>query len=93
MNPERAAVEIRGELEAALEDWGGTAEPARVRSVEAPPDLGSDRYFRVTLSASAAHDQVVKLPAALAMGYLADEEAAVDEFKLWVAELWERLAR
>ncbi len=37
-------------------------------------------------------DRIVELPVPLAMGYLADEEAAVDEFKVWAARLWERFA-
>lgn len=90
MNPIEAALELHGELEAALEDEGA-GERARVLAVRPPPDLGADRAFHVTLALPGSPDRTVDLPAALAMGYLADEEAAVDEWKTWVVELVGRL--
>jgi hypothetical protein len=90
MEPVEAAVELQGELEAALEDEGAGAD-ARVLAVRPPPDLGADRVFRIMLALPGSRDQTVDLPVPLAMGYLADEEAAVNEWKSWVVELVERL--
>lgn len=89
MNPIEAALELHGELEAALADEG--AGVARVLAVRPPPDLGADRVFHITLALPGSRDHTVDLPVALAMGYLADEEAAVDEWKTWVVELVGRL--
>lgn len=86
MSPEEAAVVLCGEIEAALAAVGGSASAVQLRSVEPPVDLGADRCFRVVIESRDGR-VAVDLPAGLAMAYLADEEAAVDEFKTWVAGL------
>lgn len=92
MSPDEAAEELRGELEAALDDSGMAPRGARVAEVAAPRDLGADRVFRIAVLDAKARTHTAMLPVPLAMGYLADEEAAVDEWKAWVAELSARLA-
>jgi hypothetical protein len=84
VSPEEAAIALREEIEAALAE--APAPRGRLRSVEPPADLGADTCFRITLEARGA-GLVVELPTGLAMAYLADEEAAVDEFKKWLADL------
>jgi hypothetical protein len=90
MEPVEAALELQGELESALEDESAGAV-IRVLAVRPPPDLGADRVFRVILALPGSRDWTVDLPVPLAMGYLADEEAAVNEWKGWVLELVARL--
>jgi hypothetical protein len=55
----------------------------RACAVEAPSDLGADLCFRIRLEMGEGLMEC-ELPAGLAMAYLADEEAAVDEFKRWL---------
>lgn len=93
MDPDRAAAAIGGELQATLDDPETGLTRAQVRSVAAPADLGADRTFLITLSIPGSRDHVAELPVPLAIGYLADEEAAVDEWKGWVADLSRRLSR
>ena len=86
MTPLEAAEELREELEEALSDIGGDSD-VRVLSVDPPDDFGPDTTFRVTIElggSSAPHE----LSTGLAIAFLADEEAAVDEFKRWVWEMW-----
>lgn len=78
-------MELHGELAAALDEERG-GEAVHVVAVRPPSDLGADRVFRVTLAVSDSHERTVDLPVPLAMGYLADEEAAVDEWKRWVLD-------
>lgn len=92
MDPQRAADAIGEELETALQDEEIGLSGAHVRSVTAPADLGADRTFRIVIAMPGSPDHNVRLPVPLAMGYLADEEAAVDEWKTWVAALARRLA-
>lgn len=90
MTPEELARSLRDELEEALAEAGG-ATPVEVASITAPPDLGADRYFIISLCFGAGAALEIALPVPLAAGYLADEESAVDEWKRWVAELATRL--
>ncbi len=85
MTPGEAADELREEIEAALVGIG-RASAVRVQSVEPPEDLGADTCFQVTI-VSERGSGAFDLPTGLAMAYLADEEAAVDEFKLWLQSL------
>ena len=80
MLPEEVAVALREEIEMGLGDLG---VEVRVVAVEAPADLGADGCFRVRLETEAGLIER-ELPSGLAVAYLADEEAAVDEFKLWL---------
>ncbi len=94
MNPREAAERIREELTEALAEAVAHGSDLVVRHVSAPPDLGADRHFEITLSSRRDPRRTLRvdLPASLAMGYLADEEAAVDEWRRWVQSLRERFA-
>jgi hypothetical protein len=80
LSPEEAAVALREEIEEGLADLGAEV---RACAVEAPSDLGADLCFRIRLEMGEGLMEC-ELPAGLAMAYLADEEAAVDEFKRWL---------
>ncbi|UCC71213.1 MAG: hypothetical protein JSV86_12560 [Gemmatimonadota bacterium] len=90
MHPDEAASQLREELEDALADLAEGRVEGPVRAVLPPPDLGPDTSFSVELSTGSQLTRV-SLPTGLAMAYLADEEAAVDEWKCWVAALRERV--
>ena len=81
------------ELVEALADLSDDAAAARVESVTPPPRLEAGASFRVRLAPASGPGFETDLPANLAIGYLADEEAAVDEFRHWLHELWQRLNR
>lgn len=92
MTPEEAARELEEELEAALLDL----EPDRgftVQVLEVPGDLGADTHFVVRVGTTGAAATELRAPTPLVMGYLADEEAAVDEWRHWVHGLAERLSK
>jgi hypothetical protein len=91
MTPQEAAQALREELDEALADLGGSGARASVLAVQPPAQLGPDSSFRVAVRASRARTVEVMLPSNLAIGYLADEEAAVDEWRHWVGELWKQL--
>ncbi len=91
MTPKEAAQLLRDELEAALTDLAGESSTHRVAHVLPPEDLSADTCFRITLLSEAGSAEL-ELSTRLAMGYLADEEAAVDEWRHWVHEVWDRLA-
>jgi len=81
------------ELAETLSDMPDDAPAVRVESVTPPPILEAGACFRVKLSPDPEHSLDVDLPVNLAIGYLADEEAAVDEFRHWLHDLWQRLNR
>jgi hypothetical protein len=91
MDRERLARGLREELDEALADLSDRVGAVRVESVTPPPDLEAGTSFRVRLSPAVGPQVDVDLPSNLAIGYLADEEAAVDEFRLWLNELFVRL--
>lgn len=85
--------EIQAALEAALEDYGiEDAEPTRIRVHDPEPEEAPGRSFVVTVRYR-GRELRAELPVGLANAYLADEEAAVDEFKRWTAEWAGRLGR
>lgn len=90
MTPEELAQSLREELEEALAEAIGV-KPVAVIGIAAPPDLGPDRSFIISLRFGRGAPLEIALPVPLAAGYLADEESAVDEWKRWVAELAVRL--
>ena len=92
MTPEEVADELRGELEASLADSLGEARHLRVRQIRPPSDLGVDRAFVVLLEGDDGRQREFSLPAGLATAYLADEEAAVDEWRAWVDTVSEVLS-
>jgi hypothetical protein len=90
MLPHEAALLLQAELQQALADLSESAGEAHIRDVRPPPDLGPGTAFRVSAASGSCRVEL-ELPSGLAVAYLADEEAAVDEWKHWVAALVERL--
>jgi hypothetical protein len=91
MNPEAAAHLLREELEDALADPGDGPAKAVALTINPPADLAPDTSFRIRASLG-TNSVDTELPTGLAIAYLADEEAAVDEWKSWVARLRQRLS-
>jgi hypothetical protein len=91
MTPQEAAQLLHEELDETLADLAGSNEGASVLAVHPPAQISPTSSFRVAVRAGAARTIEIMLPSNLAIGYLADEEAAVDEWRHWVSELWERL--
>jgi hypothetical protein len=89
MTPQDIAFQILEELEDALIDFDG-AEGLHVRGVSPPDDLAADTFFVVTVSGKEREPTEIELPTPLAIAYLADEEAAVDEWRLWVRAVAQR---
>ena len=86
MTPEEAARALHEELDAAFADPTLVGASPRILSILAPEDLAADRTFAVTLQLGDADPVTLHLPAGLAIAYLADEEAAVDEWRRWVSD-------
>lgn len=92
MTPEEAAHELEEELEAALADLAPAGPRVEVRVVHRPIDLGPEASFRLTVRPATGRPAIViEVPVTLVIGYLADEEAAVDEWRRWVRDLRQRL--
>ena len=91
MSPDDAARLLQEELEDALAQEPAGPPATLALAVRPPPDLAPDTCFRVRASLGPLTVES-DLPTGLAIAYLADEEAAVDEFKSWVAELRQRLS-
>lgn len=83
------AEEIQAALEMALEDYAGAEQPIYVRVDDPEPEEAPGSFFVIVRTGDAQVQ--TRLPVALASAYLADEEAAVDEFKRWMRELLARL--
>lgn len=86
MELKEAARALQAEIDAALEDFDALGPETRVLSVSPPADAGPDTRFMVTVRI-AGDRRRAELPTGLALAYLADEEAAVDEWKRWVDRL------
>lgn len=95
MTPQELALEIKEELAEALADTA-LSERWSVIDVVPPTLLDADSHLSVILATTdgAADGTIAEmaLPSSLAIGYLADEEAAVDEWRLWIEEIAKRLA-
>jgi hypothetical protein len=91
MTPKDIAFQILEELEDAFSDLDG-AEGLHVQGVDPPNDLAPDTFFVVTVAGRGREPHEIELPTTLAIGYLADEEAAVDEWRLWVRAVAQRHA-
>jgi hypothetical protein len=91
MDPDVAARLLGEELEDALADLSHGQAAPRLLAVRPPPDLGPSTAFEITLLSGSRRYETT-LATGLAMAYLADEEAAVDEWKRWVMRLFERLS-
>ncbi|NIR45688.1 MAG: hypothetical protein GWN99_14910 [Gemmatimonadetes bacterium] len=86
MEASEAARALHDEIAASLDDEGEASSRLAVVSVEPPAHLGPDTHFTVTVERESVRRRM-ELPTGLAMAYLADEEAAVDEWKSWVSRL------
>lgn len=91
MTPQQLAIDVKEELADALADLGLTGRWS-VLDVVPPTTLDPDSSLTITLASAAGTVVEVPLPSSLAIGYLADEEAAVDEWRLWIQEIATRLA-
>ena len=90
MNPHDLAHLIDAELHAALSDPDEGLSERLVLQIEPPCELTPEAVLRIS-AATGSRRVRIGLPASLALAYLADEEAAVDEWKTWVAQLRRRL--
>jgi hypothetical protein len=90
MTPQELAAALQDELQDALTDLTND-ESLYVNSVIPPADLEAASSLLVTVTSDAGKSLALELPSTLAIGYLADEEAAVDEWKAWVSRLCQRL--
>lgn len=90
MTPQEVASDIHEELADALADL---ELPRRLSVIEVvPPDrLDAETYLHITLANADGTTARLELPGSLAVGYLAGEEAAVDEWRLWVRAVAARL--
>jgi hypothetical protein len=91
MGPRELAEALKEELADALADTEGGAAPPAVEAVEPPQEIRADAVFHVIVRAAGGAALRVDLPANLAVSYLADEEAAVDEWRRWVRDLLQRI--
>ncbi len=91
MTPHELAEQIRDELTEALSDLE-LPQPLQVLDVVPPALLDAETSLSVTIAGSAGKPVQLALPSSLAIGYLADEEAAVDEWRIWVQEIVNRVA-
>ncbi len=90
MTPQELADRLREELQDAFAQPPG-ASAARIDSVLPPQELAPGTSMHITATNASGEAVEIELPTTLAIGYLADEEAAVDEWKIWLAELVRRL--
>jgi hypothetical protein len=91
MKPQELAQQIMEELAVALTDL---EPPQHLQVVDIiPPDLlDAETFLSVVIADSRGKTAELTLPSSLALGYLADEEAAVDEWRIWVQEIAARLS-
>jgi len=90
MNPDLAARLLHEELDDALAELSHGEATAYSLAVRPPADLAADTAFRIRVSRGPLVLETA-MSTGLAVAYLADEEAAVDEWKRWVASLRQRL--
>jgi len=91
MTPHELAKLIKDELAEALSDLEPT-QPLQVLDVVPPALLDAETSLSITIADTAGKLVELALPSSLAIGYLADEEAAVDEWRIWVQVIVSRLA-
>lgn len=91
MTPQELALNVKDELVEAIADLE-LSRPLSVVDVVPPPRLDADTYLSVILATADGTAEQIALPSSLAVGYLADEEAAVDEWRLWIHEIAARYA-
>ena len=91
MTNEEMSRALTEELAQAFEDLADELTVPRVCSVTPPAELTSTASFQVHLATGDGTRAEVAIPVNLVIGYLADEEAAVDEWRHWVHEVASRL--
>jgi hypothetical protein len=91
VNPDLAARLLHEELDDAFADPSDGQATEYSLAVRPPADLAADTAFRIRVSRGPLVLET-DLPTGLAVAYLADEEAAVDEWKRWLADLRQRLS-
>ncbi|UCF20075.1 MAG: hypothetical protein JSU87_01300 [Gemmatimonadota bacterium] len=90
MGPEEAAQLLAEEIEECLAELAGATAAPGVE-IQPPRELRADRSFWLSVYPGIGAAFEFELPVNLALGYLADEEAAVDEWRLWLHTLWQRV--
>ena len=91
MTPQELAQQIKEELADALTDIE-LPQSLQVLDITPPDLLDAETSLCVTIAGIGGKTAELALPSSLAIGYLADEEAAVDEWRLWVLEIVARFA-
>lgn len=91
MTPEELAQHVREELEDAFADLQ-LPQPLEVLDIVPPRLLDAESVLSVVIAQRAGPVVHLGLPSSLAIGYLADEEAAVDEWRLWVHDIVARFS-
>lgn len=86
MTPHELAQNVKDELAEAIADLE-LPRPLSVVDVVPPTRLDADTYLSVILATADGTAAEIALSSSLAVGYLADEEAAVDEWRLWIHDL------
>lgn len=88
---ERLLAALREELEESLNDLADRPGEVTIEATASARDLEAGGSIAVSASWRTGRRREFQLPANLAIGYLADEEAAVDEWRHWVHNVWEDL--
>lgn len=79
------------EIEASLDDLSDRPGEVEVEATASGQDIEAGGTIAVSATWRAGGARHFQLPANLAIGYLADEEAAVDEWRHWVHDVWSDL--
>lgn len=82
---------LREELQASLNDLAERPGEIRVEATASVQGIEAGGTIVVSATSRAGGSRRFQLPANLAIGYLADEEAAVDEWRHWVHQVWKDL--
>jgi hypothetical protein len=86
MTPQELVQQIKDELADALNDLD-LSRRLQVLDIAPPAQLDAETSLTVTIAATGGRIAELALPTSLAIGYLADEEAAVDEWRHWVQDI------
>ncbi|HEX9638376.1 MAG TPA: hypothetical protein VGB99_12620 [Acidobacteriota bacterium] len=85
------AAELREALAEELRDLLGEGWSGTVRVEEPERGAAAGEAFRISIAQADRRTLEAELPCGLALGYLGDEENAVDVWKSWTEELAERI--
>ncbi|MGD8698323.1 MAG: hypothetical protein PVJ43_03470 [Gemmatimonadales bacterium] len=83
---------MRGELADAFADLE-LPKPLEVLDIVPPHLIDAESVLSVVIAQKGGPIVHLALPSSLAFGYLADEEAAVDEWRLWIHDIVARFSR